>query len=46
MSRSKPERESREMTPSYDMVVEEIEITSSPKNQSQTDLWGLEIPKP
>ena len=36
----------REMTPSYDMVVEEIETTSSPENHLQTDLWGLEIPKP
>jgi hypothetical protein len=46
MSRPKPERQSREMTPKYDMVVEEIEITSSPENHLQTDLWGLEIPKP
>jgi hypothetical protein len=46
MSRPKPERQSREMTPNYDMVVEEIEVTSSPENHLQTDLWGLEIPKP
>jgi hypothetical protein len=46
MSRPKQKRESREMTPSYDMVVEEIETTSSPESHLQTDLWGLEIPKP
>ena len=45
-SRPKPGRDSHEMTPSYDMVVEEIEITSSPENHLQTDLWSLEIPKP
>ena len=46
MSRSKPERQIREMPPGYDMVLEEIEVTSSPENHLQTDLWGLEIPKP
>jgi len=46
MSRSKPERQIREMPPGYDMVVEEIEITSSPETHLQTDLWGVEIPKP
>ena len=44
MSRPKQKRESHEMTPTYDMVVEEIETSSS--NHLQTDLWGLEIPKP
>ena len=46
MSQPKQKREGREMTPAYDMVVEEIQTTSSPENQLQTDLWGLEIPKP
>jgi len=46
MSRSTPERQIREMPPGYDMVVEEIEITSSPETHLQTDLWGVEIPKP
>ena len=45
MSRPKQKREGHEMTPPYDMVVEEIETSSSLENQKQTDLWGLEIPK-
>jgi len=43
-SQPKQKLESHEMTPTYDMVVEEIETSSS--NHLQTDLWGLEIPKP
>jgi hypothetical protein len=45
MSRPKQKREGHEMTPAYDMVVEEIETSPSLENQKQTDLWGLEIPK-
>jgi len=45
MSQPKQKRDGHEMTPAYDIVVEEIETTASLDNHLQTDLWGLEIPK-